>query len=389
MATGTRISARVLRLAALAMSLCAAWTPCIAEVAGPLDGFRATAKEANSITLKGSCRVCPGASVLLGDVAILEGSVAKGLAGVVVVGAGDVAAVSPLDVPIARVRAALASFDSSLEGRVLVNGSSTRVWVGAAPAISPHEPVQPVVTANAGPTIRDAVMDKVAGVLGVATSALTLSFEAQDAEFLAMSTRGRTVAVSPTGTGERIGVMVKLYERDRVVASQSMRVGVAIRQKCAIAVASLDRAAPVATNSFKIEERNIAPGMIIADPATLVGRTTRSRLAPGEIIEARDVESPVVVSRGDVVTIECLSGAIMLKTYGRARGSGREGDIVSFEPLRKGRPFEARIAGPGRAVAISESGPASLGMSVASEDVVERAPEARPIGSDGPFLALP
>lgn len=325
-----------------------------AQAFASMDAIRTPAREANTITMLPSSRVNPGASVLLGDIAALEGTLAKSLAGVVIVSAADAAMTSPLEISISRLRSALASFDSTLEGRVLVNGATTRVWISpvpiAAPAQSPIVAVAPSL--SNGPTVRDAVIEKVAGVLGIPVSSVAATFEPQDAEFLAMGTAGRTVAASPTGTGERIGVMVRVYERDRVVASQSLRVGVAIRRTCAVVSTPLDRGAAISSTSFTLEEREISPSQIIADPATLVGRSARSRLAPGRIIESRDVESPVVVSRGDIVTVECLSGGILLKTFGRARGSGREGDIVSFEPLRKGRAFEARIAGPGRAVAL-------------------------------------
>lgn len=359
-----------------------------------VDAFRTPAKEVNSITMRPSARVSPGASVLLGDIAILDGSLAKGLSGVVVVGAVDVGVASPLEVPIARVRSALAAYDSTLEGRVLVNGSLTRVWVGEVTKASRQEAAPAAATAStiAGPTVRDAVLEKIAGVLGVDAGQVVLRFEAQDAEFLNTSTRGRTVAASPTGTGERVGVMVKVYDRDRVVASQSLRVGVAIRRLCAVVSSTLDRGQSLSEGSFRIEEREVAPGVAIADPATLVGRSTKSRLAPGRIIEARDVETPVVVSRGDIVTIECLSGGILLKTYGRARGSGREGDIVSFEPLRRGRTFEARIAGPGRAVALidGEEASSSIGTPLASEAPPERVQVApQPSSANGFFLALP
>lgn len=367
-----------------------------AQAAPSLDAFRTPTKEVNSVTLRTSGRVCPGASVLLGDIATLEGTLAKSLSGVVIVSASDVAMVSPLEISISRVRSALASYDSTLEGRVLVNGSLTRVWVAQATDASPAPAAAPVANVTLGPTVREAIIDKIAGVLGVPASIVATSFEPQDAQFLAMNTQGRTVAVSPTGTGERIGVMVKVYERDRVVASQSLRVGVAIRRQCAVVSATLDRGETVREGAFKIEEREVAPGLAIADPASVVGRATKSRLAPGRIIEARDVESPVVVSRGDVVTVECLSGGILLKTYGRARGSGREGDIVSFEPMRKGRTFEARIAGPGRAVALidGEEPLAGVGTGLASEPMPQRATEA-PAASDGVvpasgfFLALP
>jgi flagella basal body P-ring formation protein FlgA len=395
---GSRSRRRVLAMGAiLAWSSLTPWVFAQTSQAQPaqfVDAFRTPAKEVNSITMRPSARVSPGASVLLGDIAILDGSLAKSLSGVVVVGAADVAIASPLEIPIARVRSALAGYDSTVEGRVLVNGSLTRVWVGEVAKASPREsaPAAPMASTIAGPTVRDAVLEKIAGVLGVEASQVVLRFEAQDAAFLNTSTRGRTVAASPTGTGERVGVMVKVYERDRVVASQSLRVGVAIRRLCAVVSSTLDRGQSLSEGSFRIEEREVAPGVAIADPATLVGRSTKSRLAPGRIIEARDVETPVVVSRGDIVTIECLSGGILLKTYGRARGSGREGDIVSFEPLRRGRTFEARIAGPGRAVALidGEEASSSIGTPLASEAQPERVPDApEASGANGFFLALP
>jgi len=365
-----------------------------------LDAFRTPSREVNTITMRASARISPNASVLLGDIAILQGALAQSLANVVIVGAGDVAIASPLEISISRVRSSLASHDSTLEGRVLVNGSITRVWVASqvpTPApVAAAAPSAPVTIPDAGPTVRTAIVDKIAGVLGVSSDQLVARFEPQDAEFLATSTLGRIVAVSPTGTGERIGVMVKVYDRDRVIASQSLRVGVAIRRTCAVLVTNLDRGESVREGAFKLEEREVAPNLIIADPATLLGRTTKARLAPGRVLEARDVESPVVVSRGDVVTVECLSGGILLKTYGRARGSGREGDIVSFEPLRKGRTFEARIAGPGRAVALVEGneGLAAPGTGLASEPLPQRAQPAPAADSaidpgNGFFIALP
>lgn len=371
------------KLFALAACLCAA-AQAIGQdgstrAAGPLDAFGVSARQDECIRLRTSCRVCPGANVTLGDLAILDGALAKSLAGVIVIPASEAAGVQPLEVPIARVRSSLAAHDSSLEGRVLVNGSRTRVWVAKAPDVLPT--VNPAPLATASPqiaTVRDAIVEKVAGVLGVPTMAASLEFDAKDAEILAMATQGRTVAVSPTGVGERIGVMVKVYERDRVVASQSLRVGVKVRRQCAILNTSLDRGDVLSEASFRIEEREVAPGTPVADPKALAGRSAKSRLAAGHVIEARDVESPLVVSRGDVVAVECLSGAIMLKTYARARGSGREGDIVSFEPMRKGRRFEARVTGPGRAVALAEGPGEVSGTGLASEGLAEDAGTAFP-----------
>lgn len=385
----------------IALALLAGPMASFAQTAQPartiFEAFAPASRQENAIRLRSSCRVVPGASVTLGDMAILEGPLAQNLAGVVIIPAGDVGGLNTLEVSIAQVRSALASHDSTLEGRVLVSGSTTRVWVAASSPAADARPA-PNTRANAQhatskpgvPTVRDAVVEKIAGVLGMPIDAVRARFEPQDEDFLSMPTPGRTVAASPTGTGERIGVVVRVYERDRVVASKSLRVGVAVRQSSAIATTAIERGEMLTASSFRIEERDVPPGTAIADPSTLVGRSARSRLAPGRIIQVRDVESPVLVSRGDIVTIECLSGGILLKTSGRARGSGREGDIVSFEPLRRGRPFEARIAGPGRAVAISESDSdptpgttPSLGTPLASAFMPDASTNATEPVSDG------
>lgn len=346
-------------------------------------------KGENRIIMRPFARVDPGAAITLGDIASLKGPIGSTLASVVVLpvesvklanrsqagmqtGGAQISLMNVgkpissqllpsrrLEITIAQVRSALAARDSSLEGKVLVSGSISRVLIAptavseqAASTTLKDQTQQQAVVAD---TVRSVVIEKLAGVLGVPVSALRAEFEPTDNALLDTSTKGRVVAASPTGTGARIGVTIHVYESDRVVANGSIRVGVKIRRQCAVAIDAIGRGQLLDQGMYMIEERDVAPGVSPANIELLSRRSTRVPIAPGQIIEARHVESPVVVSRGDVVTIECVAGSIVLKTFGRAKGTGREGDIVAFEPMSGGRRFEARVAGPGRAVALTNT----------------------------------
>jgi flagella basal body P-ring formation protein FlgA len=82
----------------------------------------------------------------------------------------------------------------------------------------------------------------------------------------------------------------------------------------------------------------------------LAGAVLRNRLNPGQAISADDVAPPVVVSKGDQVTVHCISGSVVVTTRARAVTSGHDGEVIEFEALDSKRRFTARMNGKGQAV---------------------------------------
>jgi len=93
---------------------------------------------------------------------------------------------------------------------------------------------------------------------------------------------------------------------------------------------------------------NVAPGEQgngFRSTEELIGREVTKGVAEGRVIDRGDVRAPVVVRRGDVVTVYARSPGIRIKTLARARDDGGVGDLVGLESLYDRKTFFARVCG--------------------------------------------
>ena len=77
----------------------------------------------------------------------------------------------------------------------------------------------------------------------------------------------------------------------------------------------------------------------------VVGREAVKAMAPGQIIDPQYVRTPLLVKRGSVVTVYVQSPGVKIRTNGRARDNGSQGDTVTIESLLDRKSFEARVTG--------------------------------------------
>ena len=77
----------------------------------------------------------------------------------------------------------------------------------------------------------------------------------------------------------------------------------------------------------------------------VVGREAIKAMAPGQIIDPDYVRTPIFVKRGSVVTVYVQAPGVKIRTTGRARDNGSQGDIVTIESLIDRKSFEARVTG--------------------------------------------
>jgi len=83
---------------------------------------------------------------------------------------------------------------------------------------------------------------------------------------------------------------------------------------------------------------------------TLVGQVTRRNLRSGTPLFAYDFSKPVVVRKGDLVTIVLEYPGIQLSAQGQATANAGKGDVIALLNTNSRRLVEARITGPGMAV---------------------------------------
>ncbi|QDV25054.1 flagellar basal body P-ring formation chaperone FlgA [Aureliella helgolandensis] len=81
------------------------------------------------------------------------------------------------------------------------------------------------------------------------------------------------------------------------------------------------------------------------DMDQVLGKQMRRSLSTGLPLSDEFLGDPIVVSRGEIVTIECVAGGITVSTQGRAMGGGAIGDLVEVEMAGR-RKLLATISGP-------------------------------------------
>ena len=79
----------------------------------------------------------------------------------------------------------------------------------------------------------------------------------------------------------------------------------------------------------------------------LVGKAPRHALRPGEPVHASDVEVPLVVHRGTLVTILLETPALRLSAEGKAMEDGGMGAVIRVANTKSSRVIDAVVAGPG------------------------------------------
>jgi flagella basal body P-ring formation protein FlgA len=84
----------------------------------------------------------------------------------------------------------------------------------------------------------------------------------------------------------------------------------------------------------------------IASTDELVGKSMRRTVAPNQPVNARDVREPVVVVKGQAVTIVLESASMQLTAQGKALSDGAQGELVRIVNTSSNRVIQATVAGP-------------------------------------------
>jgi len=88
---------------------------------------------------------------------------------------------------------------------------------------------------------------------------------------------------------------------------------------------------------------------VIRSMEEVVGLATRRLLRPGQPLRESDLESPALVEKGDLVTINFMAGNLSIRVIGRALQRGGKGDVIRILNTGSNKTVEAHLTGPGEA----------------------------------------
>lgn len=329
---------------------------------------RSAIAQENTIAIRAAARIQQAGPVTLGEIASLSGPEALRLKALVVVEdfTKEAGSDGELRIEFGRIRTKIEAHPGINMGRLLLSGgaSTVRLDSGQRPSApkAGADPKHPATAAALDTTLidlpgglRSRVLERIAMALGMNAADIKLEFPASDASILATSLSGRTATITPTGSGAQMPVNVRIFEGDRIVASATLRPKVQVRREVLVALCELNRGDGINAATATSETRWISATENPADPITSTGMTVRSRIAGGEVIQARGLESPVIVARGDLISVDCVSGTFAVRAQARAMGPGRVGDVIEFRTQGSSRTFRARIDAPGRAVMVTQA----------------------------------
>jgi flagella basal body P-ring formation protein FlgA len=89
----------------------------------------------------------------------------------------------------------------------------------------------------------------------------------------------------------------------------------------------------------------------------LIGMEARQAIPIGAMVFSDQVQPPVLVKRGELVTVASQGSGIRVRTTAKAREDGVQGQLVQLESLDTRERFEARVTGRREAAIIAITSP--------------------------------
>lgn len=357
----------------------------------------------SSIRLRSWARVSSD-QITLADVADIQGDDAPALMALTIdLPAPDPAGWATVDIDLIRAalkaRPEFSPSTMTLQGgrcavRVSSAGGGTEVSAGGGagdgkPAAAAHAapagassrttPAQPVIAREG--TLRALIIQRLADLYDVSTSDLRVVITGKG-ELDAPPPAGHTLVIEPgaSSASGRVPLRIDAYSADAIATSMNFTAQVEVRRRVLITCHPLARGDAFTPEQVREEPRWLSAGAPApVTLAQLARAQARRAIAPGSVITTTDIQSPIMVRRGEETTIHVLSGGVRLKIKARALREGRQDDIVPFRMDGSKRTLDAKVSARGEAVKVvggDQDAPQGLDFSPASPEWTPEPPPA-------------
>jgi flagella basal body P-ring formation protein FlgA len=106
---------------------------------------------------------------------------------------------------------------------------------------------------------------------------------------------------------------------------------------------------PADVTETKLPRERVASDAI-TNPQQLIGKAARRILRAGETVRAGDIAEPIVVHKGDLVTIVLNTPGMQLTAQGKAVEDGAMGTSIRITNTQSNRVIDAVVVGPNQVV---------------------------------------
>ncbi|MCC7408116.1 MAG: flagellar basal body P-ring formation protein FlgA, partial [Phycisphaeraceae bacterium] len=295
-------------------------------------------------------------TVTLGDVAVLEGERAQAMAATPV-GWISPSAPGPLKLELTTVQQMLEK-QGVHWGLLTLAGHAVCEVTLAEPSAPTTQPTAEtaeglaanpadVIEASAPRTVREQLDQQIASLAGVGVESLRIRWTNAKAEILTRPVMGDVYEFEPLAQGVpgRLPIMVRRLVNGQVVESQRLLADVEKRCLAVVATRRIERQAVISPAAVEIREVYLtgSSGTPLTDLRDVIGQTSMTALRPGDVLTEGHVLSPVLVRRGQEVTVRGTAGGLSIRLVGVALEDGEKGQVIRVRNTSSRETFWARV----------------------------------------------
>lgn len=322
---------------------------------------------ADEIRLRAEAKIA-GDRVTLGDVADVSGAQASILSPLVL--ADFAGKGSEITLSVDQVRDRLVEERVNL-GRVTLTGPMRcRVSRESAAAQQPVAPavIEPATTPvltnpkdavmlNSPQTLRDVVIETIVKLSGFDRDDLRIQFADRDAKLLTTAIAGQRFEIEPgsaTGLG-RVPLVVRKWNGEKLVDVGRLSADVSRRVLALVTVKAVSRGQAFTRDDVEVREVYLQDGKAepLTEPEQIAGRESIAQLKAGSVVLASNVRSPVIVRRNELITVQCVAGALVIRMQARAMEDGVLDETIRLKTDKSPEAFSAKVTGVRQAIVVT------------------------------------
>jgi len=159
----------------------------------------------------------------------------------------------------------------------------------------------------------------------------------------------RVSTPAPSGQGSRRRFDVEIVQDGVVVGRASVRADVSAFGPVVTIRQPVARGAVLQADDVAVVERDVgaAPAGVMGDPRDAIGKEARVALAPGTVLAASALASPIVVHRGDLVTAVVERAGMRVTAPAEALEGGAAGAAIRLVNRSSRQELSATVVGRG------------------------------------------
>lgn len=163
-----------------------------------------------------------------------------------------------------------------------------------------------------------------------------------------------TISVFPRGNVNYLGpvpFVVELAVDGRKVSSMTMQADIGVFRDAVVTTTPIPAHQVIGPADVELRRIDIssARGKAFSSVDEVIGMATTTYLQAGSVVTARNLNKPILVRRGDAVSLIASRPGFIIKTTGIAQGDGRLGEVIKvLNPVSR-KVIEAEVVGARRA----------------------------------------